>query len=70
MSADRITKADIQRAFAQAFGDTAATDIGKGGTNAHNIGKYALDHNGVYGGWVVIVYSGGDSGAGCDRGEV
>lgn len=62
---NRITKADIHSAFARAVpADQRATDFGKGGTNAHNIGKHALDFNSVYGGWVIITFSGGDSGDG------
>lgn len=72
MSYDRITRKDVERAFALVFGDLAASDAGKlagFNNNAHNIGKYALDHNSAYGGWVVIVYAGGDSGAGWCHGS-
>lgn len=69
MGYDRITRRDIERRFLQVFDGHVAVNVGEGGTNAHNIGKYFLDHNSVYGGYVVGVYSGGDSGAGYAHGS-
>lgn len=65
---DRVTKADIVKAFSDVFGDRIATNIG-GITpghynNRHNIGKVTLDYNPVYGGWVVEEYVEGTSGEG------
>ena len=60
----RTSRKDVERVFQIAFTGLTAEDFGRGGTNEHNIGRYALDYAGCYGGWVVICFSGGDSGAG------
>lgn len=61
---ERITKGFMGITFARAFGEDAATDLPGATDNSHNIGKYALDYAACYGGYVVIVYDTGDSGAG------
>lgn len=62
---ERVTKRDVEGAFSRAFPeDMRARDIGAGGTNAHNVGRFFLDYAACYGGWEVGVYADGDSGAG------
>lgn len=66
---ERITRKDVERAFALAFSDEErASDFGKDGSNAHNVGRYALDYAACYGGHTVIMFAGGDSGAGWRHG--
>ncbi len=53
---DRISRSDLEKLFATAFGADAATSHGQ-------VGKYTLDYNAEYGGWRIDRYeaSGGES---------
>lgn len=62
--AERVTRLDVNRAFALAFPLERCTEKAGATDNAHNIGKYFLDYATCYGGYRVEVYAGGDSGAG------